>query len=59
MFQIFKFLARKKISTSRNKDILNTATTDSIELMKTEHFEHFLLKILPPQKQSLVYLVYI
>ena len=41
-------LPHKKNSTSRNKDILSTVPT--YELTKTEDFEHFLLKILPPQK---------
>ena len=39
-------LVHKERNTSRNKDILNTVPT----LTKIEDFEHFLLKILPPQK---------
>ena len=46
LFQIF--LAHEKNSTSRNKDILNTVQV--IELTKNEDFDHFLRRILPPQK---------
>ena len=39
-------LVHKERNTSRNQDILYTVPT----LTKIEDFEHFLLKILPPQK---------